>query len=135
RKRRFGVTPETRLGSESYTPEVNRDVYAALVARTSATLAAGYSAIADAVFADPEHRAAIEQAARDAAVPFAGLWLQAPPETLRARVASRLNDASDATAKVIDRQVANTTAPSGWHVLDATTPEDETAASANAYLA
>ena len=43
--------------------------------------------------------------AAGAAVPFDGLWLDAPPETMRARVASRTGDASDATPGVVDAQL------------------------------
>jgi len=126
RKRLFGVLPEARLGPEGYTPIVNREVYDAVGARCRTVLAAGYSAIADGTFAGADDRAAIEQVAKEAGVPFSGIWLEAPPDTLRARVSSRINDASDATASIVDRQLAAATAPTGWDSIDASGSEEET---------
>ena len=118
RKRLFGVAPETPLGPEGYTPSANRDVYAALVATVRTTLAAGYSAITDAVFANVDDRAAIEQVARDMKVPFVGLWMEAPPEVLRSRVSLRTGDASDATVEVVDRQLSRASTVVGWSTID-----------------
>ena len=118
RKRLHGVSPETRLGSDAYRPEVSARVYADLCARAATVLAAGYSVIADAVFADPAAREAIEQVARQSGAPFTGVWLEAPAEVLRARVSARSQDASDATAAVVERQLRNAPHAHAWQVVD-----------------
>ena len=125
RKQLFAVRPEARLGPDAYTPIVNRKVYDAVVARCRTVLAAGYSAIADGTFASADDRAAIEQVAKDTGVSFSGVWLQAPPEVLRSRVSARTNDASDATADVVDRQLAKVPTVIGWSPLDASAPQDD----------
>ena len=79
---------------------------------------AGYSVIADAVFADLSAREAIEQVARQSGVPFTGIWLEAPAEVLRARVSARSRDASDATAAVVARQLENAPQALSWQVVD-----------------
>ena len=48
--------------------------------RAATVVRAGHAAIADAVFARPADRDAIEQAAAAAGVPFVGIWLDAPQE-------------------------------------------------------
>ncbi|MBI3451666.1 MAG: AAA family ATPase, partial [Rhodospirillales bacterium] len=106
RKQLAGIAPTGRLPPESYTKEESARVYAALMARATDILASGYAVIADAVFADPAERAAIEACARAAGVGFAGIWLDAPPPVLAARVSTRVKDASDATADVVRMQAA-----------------------------
>jgi len=133
RKQLFNVLPEVRLGPEGYTSIVNRKVYDAVVTRCRTVLATGYSAIADGTFASADDRAAIEQVAKGAGVPFSGVWLQAPPELLRSRVSARTNDASDATASVVDRQLASATALTGWHTIDASGSQEETETRARGY--
>jgi hypothetical protein len=61
------------------------------------------------VFAKQEERARIEAVAAELGVPFRGVWLTAQPDQLVGRVAQRRNDASDATAEVVRRQL-------GWHL-------------------
>jgi predicted kinase len=80
-------------------------------------LAAGRSVVMDAVFLDPAMRAGAEAAAGDA--PFTGFWLEAPIEVLRARVAGRVGDASDATVEVLERTARTNPGPLGWIRLDA----------------
>lgn len=114
RKHLAGVAPTDRLPAASYTPASSAAVYAELGRRAAALLAQGQSVVADAVFAKPEERAAI--AALSAG--FAGLWLQAPPAILRQRVTDRRDDASDANAAVVDRQLDYDLGPLDWTVLD-----------------
>jgi predicted kinase len=123
RKRRRGVGPETRLGADAYTPEQNRLVYDALIAQARIALRAGYTVIADAVFGNEVDRAAIDMLAREARVPFTGLWLAAPVEVLKARVGGRAGDASDAGPEVIDRQLAGSTGTVSWTSIDASGDE------------
>jgi len=51
--------------------------------------------------------------------PFQGLWLEAPLDVLRARVAARRGDASDADAAVLKAAAARDAGPIAWHRLDA----------------
>ena len=102
RKALFGVGETERLPQEAYAREVTAKVYAAIEDKARRVLAAGHSAIADAVFADPRERAAIEQAAGDAA--FHGLFLTADLGVRVSRVGARTGDASDADAQVARAQ-------------------------------
>nr|WP_248291585.1 AAA family ATPase [Neoroseomonas marina] len=126
RKRRFGLTPEQRLPSEAYAKEVSRAVHAEVFAMARAALAGGQAVIADAVFLDLAQRDAAEAAARDAGVPFDGLWLEAPLDVLRARLAARRGDASDANEAVLLRAAAVDPGPIAWHRI----PADEAACTA-----
>ncbi len=119
RKRLAGVAPETRLPAEAYSEDASRRVYQALYRDAAAALAAGYCVVTDAVFARPDERAAVETIARKASAPFTGLWLEAPADTLAARVTARTRDASDATAAVVARQLDYATGAIAWHRLDA----------------
>src|SRR5690606_38807847 len=83
RKALFGVAETARLPERAYAPEVTRRVYATLAEKARRVLAAGHSAIADAVFAKAEERALIAGAAAGAA--FDGLFLVADLETRLAR--------------------------------------------------
>ena len=62
--------------------------------------------------------AAAEVARRNRAQ-FAAVWLQAPMETLAARVAARTGDASDATVEVVDRQLGYDLGQMDWPRVDA----------------
>jgi predicted kinase len=95
---------------------------------------AGQTSIADATFARPEERRAIERAAGEASVPFVGLWLDAPESTLIARVDARHGDASDADAHVVRRQVAEGIGAVSWHRLDASGAIEDVRQRATAYL-
>ncbi len=124
RKRLCGVDPLQRLGPEGYTPEITRRVYASTADRAGVVLRAGYSVIADAVFARPSDREAIEQVAISAGVPFVGVWLDAPEAVLVARAGQRTHDPSDATPEVIKEQRAQETGSMQWHRIDASSTAD-----------
>ena len=81
----------------------------------AAALSGGQEVVLDAVFLDPAQRAAAEAVARDAGQPFDGLWLEAPIAVLRARIAARSGDASDATEAVLLRAAAVDAGPIAWH--------------------
>ncbi len=119
RKRLFGVAPETRLPPAAYDKATNARVYRALYDEAAATLRAGYCAIADAAFLDPAERTAVAAVAAQANLPFTGLWLEAPAETLRQRLAARTDDASDADLQVLDFQLGLELGPLDWNRLDA----------------
>ena len=114
RKRLFGVPETKRLPPESYTPAASEAVYAAVFARAARIIAVGHSAICDAVFSKQDERDRAAATAAGAGVPFDGLWLEAPPETMRARVAARTGDASDATPAVVNAQLATRPAAVAW---------------------
>lgn len=116
RKRLAGVPPETRLPESAYTPEANAAVFAELQARAREALAAGHSVILDAMFQRQAEREAVAALHPD----FTGLWLTAPMEVLRARVAGRRGDASDATPAILEAAAARDPGPLDWHILDAT---------------
>jgi predicted kinase len=119
RKRRFGLAPEQRLPPEAYAEEVSRAVHAEVFAMASAALAAGQCAVLDAVFLAPRQRAAAEDVARGLGLPFDGIWLEAPLDVLRARVASRRGDASDADEAVLLRAAAVDPGAIAWHRITA----------------
>jgi uncharacterized protein len=116
RKRRAGVSPETRLPEAAYTAAENAAVFEEMQALARLALAGGHGVILDAVFQREAERAALPALHPD----FTGLWLTAPLEVLRARVSARTGDASDATTAVLEAAAARDAGPIGWHILDAT---------------
>ncbi|HWA49118.1 MAG TPA: AAA family ATPase [Dongiaceae bacterium] len=134
RKRLAGVAPETRLPPSAYTPEANARVYAALAEAATAAIAAGYSVIIDAVAARPEERLAFARIAADAGIAFTGLWLEAPPEILLARIAARKDDASDADAGILRRQLTYDLGDLDWRRIDAGQAAEQVAAAARRAL-
>ena len=135
RKRQFGVAELERLPDDAYRPEVTERVYAALRAQAAAALHAGHSVIVDAVHATIQERHAVAAVAAAASAPFTGLWLEAPPAVLAARVVARQADASDATARVVADQVHWSVGPIDWARVDATPPIDQVVGAALAATA
>ena len=119
RKRLLGVDPLTRLGADAYRPEVTTRVYQTICACAALALGGGWSVIADAVYARPAERAAIEKTAREAGAAFDGLWLEAPDAVRIARIESRTADASDATVRVAREQAKYHVGEPGWRRIDA----------------
>ena len=119
RKRHFGLAPEQPLPPEAYREEVSRAVHAELFAMAAMALAGGQAGVLVAVFLDPAQRAAAEAVARGATLPFDGLWLEAPLEVLRARIAARRGDASDATEEILLRAARVDPGPVAWHRIRA----------------
>jgi aminoglycoside phosphotransferase family enzyme/predicted kinase len=118
RKGLLGVPASTRAGADGYSPGMTQRVYQDVVARAGTALRAGQSVIADAVFAQADHREAIERTARDAGVPFIGLWIDGSREVLAQRIAHRSADASDATADVLEAQLRAGAGAVAWRRLD-----------------
>jgi predicted kinase len=116
RKRLWKVRPLERLPAAAYVPEQDEKVHAELFAIAGRALTGGWPVIIDAVFLDPARRAQAEAVATRCGVPFEGVWLEAPPEVLRARVAARSGDASDADLAVLERQLARDAGPVTWRV-------------------
>lgn len=124
RKRLCGVSPATRLDSDHYTPTVNARVYQTVAEHAATIIRGGQSVIADAVYARPSDRLAIEQVAVKAGVPFVGLWLDVPEATLIQRAAQRRDDVSDADGSVVRMQIAQQVGEIAWHRVDASVTFD-----------
>ena len=134
RKRLSGMSPLQRLGPQGYSSEMSERVYATVAERARLTIRKGHSAIVDAVYARPSDRRAIERVAAETAVPFVGMWLEAPEAMLIARVEQRRNDASDADAEVIRLQHGQPTGAMSWHRLEASRSSEEVLEHAAKYL-
>jgi len=130
RKQMFGADPTTPLPPRAYTPEVSRAVYARLLKRAGAIAAAGHSAILDATFLSPAERADVRARAAALGAGFTGIWLEADPQVLEARVAARRGDASDADVAVLRQQLERHAAPDDWARVDAGGPVDAVVAAA-----
>ena len=127
RKRLFGRRMEDSLPGEAYDREATAHTYDRLIEDTGTALAAGMTVIADAVYADPAERTALEQAAREAGVPFHGFWIDAPLDIRIERVTGRRDDASDATADFLRAHPARERGPMGWARIDGSGTVDEVA--------
>ena len=64
----------------------------------------------------------------DLAIPFHGIWLDAPTTVLEQRVAGRRNDASDADLDVLAMQLGRDVGAMSWAVVDASADADQVAA-------
>src|SRR5262249_26781757 len=108
-------------------------VYDALCCKAATVLAAGYSAIIDAVALRPEERWSFAEVARTAGVPFSGLWLEGRADAMAHRIRARRGDASDATPGILAQQLREDPGPIDWIRIDASQgPEDCLAAARNA---
>jgi uncharacterized protein len=106
RKRLFGLAmlADSRAsGVELYTGAATARAYGHLHDTARLLLAAGWPVVLDAAFLRRDEREAAHQVAREARVPFAILHCEAPPEVLRARLAARSGDASEADSAVLAR--------------------------------
>jgi aminoglycoside phosphotransferase family enzyme/predicted kinase len=119
RKRLAGLAPHERLPPESYTPESSVRVYAEMFALARRILAANRSVALDAVFLQPAERDLARGVAAEAGVPFRGAWLEGEAETLRARLAARQGDASDAGPATLAGQLSHDPGPIDWSRLPA----------------
>ena len=132
RKALYGVAERERLPADAYRPEITDKVYAILTDKAGRVARAGHSVIVDAVFAKPDERAAIEQAAAAAGAEFRGLFLTADLATRLARVGGRGPDASDADAAVARSQEDYDIGAVSWTEIDASGSPDDTLAKARA---
>jgi aminoglycoside phosphotransferase family enzyme/predicted kinase len=128
RKRLFDAAETEKLPKEAYTPEVSETIYAMLAEQAQRVLAAGHSAIIDAVFAKAGEREPVAELANAAKVPFHGFFLTADLETRIKRVGHRINDASDADADVVRTQANYDLGPMKWTLIDASGTPDDTLA-------
>lgn len=125
RKIMFGHAESERLPKEAYEPSVSAKVYRTLGEKAARIVAAGHSAIVDAVFDMPAERSAIAAIAAEAKAPFRGVFLTADLATRIARVSGRIGDASDADAGVARDQESAVIGSMAWSMVDASgTPAD-----------
>jgi aminoglycoside phosphotransferase family enzyme/predicted kinase len=126
RKALFGKAETEPLPPEAYEPQVTARVYEAVVGNARRVIAAGHSAIVDAVFAKPQERAAVERAAASLNVPFHALFLQTALAKRIDRVGTRGHDASDADAAVAQAQESYELGDLTWSRIDASGTAKET---------
>ncbi|MEP1647728.1 bifunctional aminoglycoside phosphotransferase/ATP-binding protein [Rhodopirellula bahusiensis] len=114
RKLSFGLSPTDRpsadVRSKMYDSDSNEKTYARLSELASDVLRAGYSVIIDATFLKRTDRQRFHDLAQRNGVAFAILDCHSDPQTLRQRIADRIerdDDASDADFKVLDHQIAH----------------------------
>jgi aminoglycoside phosphotransferase family enzyme/predicted kinase len=119
RKTLFGAGETEKLPAAAYAPEVTARVYGAIADKACRIVAAGHSAIVDAVFATPQERDALTAAAKAAKLPVQGLFLTADLATRIARVGERRLDASDADAAVVQSQESYDLGALSWPKIDA----------------
>ena len=131
RKALFGKQEQEKLGADAYTLPVTARVFATLADKARRVLAAGHSAIVDAVFARPEERELMERSAAVLAAPFRAMFLHADLATRVARVGTREPDASDADAAVAQKQESYDLGPLSWPRVDASGTPEETLARAH----
>jgi uncharacterized protein len=134
RKALFGVGETEQLPAIAYNAETTGRVYAALADKARRILGAGHAAIVDAVFAAPDERAAMAQAAKSANLALHGLFLTADLETRLKRVGGRAGDASDADRAVALAQERYETGPLEWPRVDASGSAETTLSRAKATL-
>jgi hypothetical protein len=134
RKRLFGVGELERLPGEAYRADVNAQVYSHIADKAGRVLAAGHSAIADAVYARPGERAAIAAVAARSNVEFRGLFLVADLDCRLRRIRGRAGDASDADAAVARAQEQYFLDEVDWIKIDASGTLDDTLTKARAAI-
>jgi aminoglycoside phosphotransferase family enzyme/predicted kinase len=110
RKRMHGLTALQSSGSACgdglYSAEATRDTYETLASAARAVVAAGYRAIVDACTLRRMQRDRFVALARSMRIRLVVVDVRAPREVLQARIAARVNDASEATAEVLEQQLA-----------------------------
>ena len=101
RKRMFDIAPEDRLPASAYTVEVTGQVYRRLFRDAARTVRNGATAILDASFLNPAHRAAFTTLGKQLGVSTTGIWLTVATDVLADRLEQRQGDASDANPAVM----------------------------------
>jgi aminoglycoside phosphotransferase family enzyme/predicted kinase len=119
RKAMSGVRPEDRLPAAAYTEAASREVYRVLNDTAARALRAGHSVVLDAVFGTAWERQEAAATAATTGVPFQAFWLDAPRDTMRARIAQRRGDVSDATVAVLESQLRMDVTAMEWPRVDA----------------
>jgi aminoglycoside phosphotransferase family enzyme/predicted kinase len=134
RKALFGKAEHDKLPEDAYSPGVTARVYAGIADKARRAVAAGHSAIVDAVFARPQERVVMEHSAQALGVPFRGFFLDADLATRVARVGTRSHDASDADPTVARTQQSYDLGALDWMRIDASGTPEQTLAHARAAM-
>ncbi|WP_420412048.1 AAA family ATPase [Roseibium sp.] len=134
RKKLLGLSETEKAPKSAYTKDASDKIYHAVDAEMQAVLAAGHSAIYDAVFAAEAERTAIEAVSARVEAGFHGLWLSADADTLKQRIKARDGDASDATAEIVDQQLTYDLGRMTWPQVDAGADADTVLRQAKAAL-
>ncbi|MBW8881854.1 MAG: AAA family ATPase, partial [Asticcacaulis sp.] len=116
RKRLWACPEYEALPKDAYTSDENHRVYNEMLSLAETVAAAGQSVVLDATFREPQWRGRTEDIARQAKIPFRGIWLSVPAPERIARIAARTRDVSDATADVAERQQAVDPTTVSWHI-------------------
>jgi uncharacterized protein len=124
RKRLWGVSPETPLPGTAYGKQVSGSVYEIICSKAVTALRAGYSVIIDAVSLKEQERRSFVKVAEDARVAFTGIWLEATPDLMAARISVRHDDASDASVEVLRQQLACDPGFIEWQRVEVSGDED-----------
>lgn len=107
RKRLFAIAPDDHGAAAGlYGPEASEQTFSRLEAIATGILAAGFPVIVDATFQKRGLRERFLAIATSQGAPGVILSLQADPQILRARLAQRQADVSDADAAVLEAQLA-----------------------------
>lgn len=113
RKRLFGLPAQARTGSAVgeglYDKEASRQTFALMLETVKQVLRAGFPAIVDASFLDPQVLQPFAQLAQEQELPLRILDLRCPDPILRQRLATRAADpqeASEAGQEVLAAQLA-----------------------------
>jgi aminoglycoside phosphotransferase family enzyme/predicted kinase len=119
RKEIFGVGPLVKLPEDTYTLESSERVYRKMLDRARTGMTQGFSVIVDAAFLKEGERNLVPPLAASSGVAFFGIFLVADTAVRLKRIASRQNDPSDATQKVVLVQESIDTGSIDWAVVDA----------------
>ncbi len=129
RKELAGLPPTERAGADVYSPEWTERTYSECVRRAEALLFDGRRVIVDATFSAETHRRQFLDLAARLAVPAALVVCRVDPATVRARLAARTGDASDADWAVYEAVARRWEEPGAEAWVVATDgPEDAAAA-------
>lgn len=135
RKRLQGIPPESRLPASHYTRRHDAETYEAMFESADDHIACGTTVIFDAVFLSRSEREVAAALARQARAAFTGIWLEAPERDRIARIAARIDDASDATVDVAREQSRRSVGDLfGWHRLRANRPMETILPAARAMI-
>ena len=112
RKRLLGLAAQAKtksaVGRGAYSADITSQTYQRLLDLARLILQAGNSVIVDATFLKKKQREQFHQLAQSLEVPFVILDIQATENTLRSRIARRMEhekDASEATLAVLEKQI------------------------------